>query len=285
MDLLVDLDGVLWVVLLGAGAALLLVLTRLTASRPQAPVPGIETYLDRWRDVHGGYDPRTGSSGVRGWLLIVHRLAGPLARAGVAPDALTLWTLWVAAAVLVAASAGGSWTFLAGWLVLLGGLGDSLDGAVAVLTGRATAWGYVLDSAVDRVSELLFVAALVVVGAPAWLAVVCVAAFWQLEYIRARAGSAGGSAVVVITVAERATRVAVCAAGLLVAGLSPTRAAAAATVAVGVLAVASLVGVGQVLRGVRRQLGRPGGAGSRTADEVGDDRGRQRDQGQPSSGM
>ena len=58
-------------------------------------------------------------------------------------------------------------------LVVVSGLLDGLDGAVAVLTDRATRWGHVLDSLVDRCSDGLYLVALWLVGAPAG---VCVAA-------------------------------------------------------------------------------------------------------------
>ena len=48
---------------------------------------------------------------------------------------------------------------------MLAGLLDNVDGAVAVLTGRATAWGAVLDAVADRVGDLALVGALLLAGA------------------------------------------------------------------------------------------------------------------------
>jgi CDP-diacylglycerol--glycerol-3-phosphate 3-phosphatidyltransferase len=59
----------------------------------------------------------------------------------------------------------GRWLILAALVVVLSGLLDNLDGAVAVLTGRSTRWGYVLDSTADRVSDLAYVGALLLAGA------------------------------------------------------------------------------------------------------------------------
>lgn len=271
-------DPAVWAAALATAAVVMALLTWRTARPPPRPLPDLDGYFARWRVTHDGYDPAAAGVWVRGWLITVYRFACPLARAGVQPDVLTAWTLLVAAAVVTAAAAGGSWPALAGWLVLFAGLGDAVDGAVAVLTGRATRWGYVLDSVVDRCNDLLFAAALVVTGAPLWIAVVYGVLLFQLEYIRARAGNAGGSPVGTITVGERVNRVAFCAAGLFVAGLLPARAATVATVTVVVLAGLSLVGVGQLLIAVRRDLG----ASGRT-DEVGDDGRREGDQGHPAT--
>ena len=40
-------------------------------------------------------------------------------------------------------------------LVFVSGIVDNLDRAVAVMSGRTTRWGYVLDSVVDRIADVL----------------------------------------------------------------------------------------------------------------------------------
>lgn len=275
MDVLLTDGGAAgWGLVLAAAAVALALVTWRSARPAVADVPDVAEYFARWRDTHDGYDPRRGSVWVRGWLLTVYRFARPLVRAGISPDVLTVWTVWVAVAVVAVASAGGSWPALAGWLVLFAGLVDSLDGAVAVLSGRATRWGYVLDSAVDRVNDVLFAVALVVVGAPLWAALLYTVALFELEYIRTRAGNAGGDRVGVITVGERANRIAFCATGLFVAGLMPARAALVATATIAVLIGLSLVGVVQLVVAVRRDLA----DGSGRPDEVRHDRGGEGDQ-------
>lgn len=245
---------VVWGAGLVAAAVVLGLVTWRSAGPAVAEVPDVAEYFARWRDTHDGYDPRRGSVWLRGWLLTVYRFARPLARAGISPGVLTLWTVYVAVAVVAVAGAGGSWPAVAGWLVFFAGLGDSLDGAVAVLSDRATRWGYVVDSAVDRVNDVLFAVALVVVGAPLWAALLYTVALFELEYIRARAGNAGGDRVGIITVGERANRVAFCATGLFVAGLIPGSAARVATATLAVLIGLSLVGVVQLIVAVRRDL-------------------------------
>lgn len=189
-----------------------------------------------WSALHGGLEP---TPVVRRYLAVTHRLAAPLARTGVHPDLVTLAALLVAGTVLVLP---GRWAALA---VVLSALLDALDGAVAVQQGRPSRWGYVLDSLVDRLCDGLFLGALVLAGAPAPLAVACGGLVLLLEYARARAGNAGGSEVVVLTVGERPVRVVLPALGLLVA---------LPAAALWVLTATTAVGLMQLLVAVRRQL-------------------------------
>ncbi len=237
----------------------LLAVTLATARRPATPVPDAHGYLRRWTALHGDYDPVTGSVFLRGWLLLAYRVARPLARRGVLPDILTLWSVWVACVVVAGAAAGGAWPLLAGWLLVLSGLGDTLDGCVAVLTDRATRWGYVLDSAVDRINDVLYLLAVVAVGAPPALAVVTGVAFGMLEYVRARGANAGAGEIGVVTVGERANRVILCAVALVFGGVFAEHRAVIATGALAALGLLSLTGLVQILVAVHRHL-RAGGA-------------------------
>ena len=213
-----------------------------------------DAYFDRWAELHGGYDPRTGSAFLRGWLVLVHAVARPLAGRGVSPDAVTYASLVVSALAAVLAATGGRWLLLATLVLVVSGLLDNLDGAVAVMTGRTTRWGYVLDSVVDRLSDLLYLVALVAVGAPLELAALCGALVFLLEYSRARAGNAGGDEVGAVTVAERPTRVIVVAAALLAGGIAPAAADTLATVGVAVLAALTVVGLVQLMPALKRSL-------------------------------
>jgi hypothetical protein len=81
-----------------------------------------------------------------GLAALSYRIARPLACRGIVPNLLTVWSVWLVFAVFVPASASGRWPVLAAWMLVLSGLADTIDGCVAVLTDRATQWGYVLDS-------------------------------------------------------------------------------------------------------------------------------------------
>ena len=217
-----------------------------------------EEYLRRWSALHGG----ASTGGLVGfWLSLTHALARPLARAGAGPNAVTVLGLLVALAALPPAAAEGRWPVLAFAFVVLSGLFDNLDGAVAVLTGRATRWGAVLDSVCDRVADAGYVLALWLVGAPGWLAVAAGGLAGLQEYLRARAGASGMSEVGVVTVSERPTRVIVTAMFLLAAGIYPGAADTWAAAGTAVWVALSLVGLGQLTREVRHRLtGQPGGS-------------------------
>lgn len=227
--------------------------TAVTRRRPRQPLPDLDAYLQRWSAGHDGYDARA-TRLLRSWLALIHRAARPIAAAGVLPDVLTAWTIWLALVVVALAAAGGLWALLGALLLVGSGVGDALDGAVAVLTDRATAWGYVLDSVADRVTEALFLTAAWVAGAPTWLAVSTGAGVWLLEYLRARAGNAGAGHVDAITVGERPQRVICCAIAVGMAGVLPARAEAMAGWSIAILLGLTLIGVAQLAVAVRRML-------------------------------
>ena len=197
-----------------------------------------DEHLRDWAGLHRTEPPK---GFVAGWLRAAGAVARPLARAGVSPNAVTV-------AALVAAVAAVPLALVPGWpgpaaaclAVTASGLLDSLDGAVAVQAGRTTRVGFLLDSALDRLADAAFPAALAIVaGGGEWVAVGAGAAAWWLEYVRARAGLAesdghgagGGNADAgpatvgrqLITPGERPTRIVLTAVGL---GLPPLALAA-----------------------------------------------------------
>ena len=211
-----------------------------------------DTYLQQWSTLHGGARP-TGVVG--GWLRIVHVVASPLARLRVPPDAVTLLGLLIACSAPLLASLG-RWGVLAAALVIaLSGLFDSLDGAVAVMTGRTSRWGAVLDAVVDRISDAVFVATLWVVGAPAPVCVAAVALCWLQEYARARAGGAGMTEVGVLTLNERPTRVIVVVMSLLATVARPDDDPGWAALGAWALVGLGVIGIVQLLVVIRRILG------------------------------
>lgn len=147
------------------------------------------------------------------WLGLVRLLATPLVRARVPPNAVTALAVAAAAGAAVVAPA---LPVVAAGLVLVNGLLDGLDGAVAVLSRRVTRLGFLLDSLADRVSDVLLLVALWRAGAPGLACVAAGVALGLLEYARARAGQAGMSEIGVVTVGERPVRVVLGAAGLAV---------------------------------------------------------------------
>jgi len=217
------------------------------------PIPDREAYYDGWSALHGGYDPRS-SILTRLWLGWAYEVARPLAQRGVTPDAVTTAGVAVTAGVLPFAAAGGRWAFGGGLVVVASGLLDNLDGAVAVLTGGASSWGYVVDSLADRASDALYLLALRLAGAPAGWCAGAAAAVVLLEYGRARAANAGFSEIGVVTVGERPTRIIVTAVALAGVAAAPRHARWVAGAGASATAGVSLIGSVQFLRTARRAL-------------------------------
>ena len=206
----------------------------------------MKDFLARWSAAHGGIEPR---GFVLGWLRIVHVVARPLARRRVPPWVLTTASAICGVAVPLAVLAG-RWGALAGAvLAVVCALLDGLDGAVAVLTDTASAWGRVLDPLVDRLGDVAFLVALVLAGAPGWLAVGVGVLTLLQESVRA---SARLPDVGVVSVWERPSRVIVVSLGLLGTVVSPGL--PAATIAVSIAAVLAVVGFTQVVVTVYRRL-------------------------------
>lgn len=206
-----------------------------------------EQYAAGWRELHGGYDPRTGSVFVRGWLRLAYLLGRAVARTGATPGIVTGVGLALSVGVPVAARL----PLLAALLVVLSAVADTLDGAVAVLTGRATRAGYVYDSLADRFSEACWLVALWRLGVPGWLLLGCGGVSWLHEYVRARAAAAGMDEIGVVTVGERPTRIILAVAALVAAG---TVGGGGATVVAAGWVLLAAVGFGQLLVTVRAEL-------------------------------
>jgi CDP-diacylglycerol--glycerol-3-phosphate 3-phosphatidyltransferase len=219
-------------------------------------VLGRDEYLAAWSRWHGGTG--TERALVRGWLSLAWALARPLA--GLPPVVATALGLLVAASAVVPAGIGNSWLLLAGVLVGLSGLLDSLDGALAIGTGRASRRGFVLDSVVDRLTEVAYAGALWAAGAPGWLAVAFGALCWLPDYLRARAGQAGVRETGAISVWERPTRVIMTGLTLVGAGVVAGLGLDDEVVTVGAAVGALLGGVGVLQLGfwLRRALTGPG---------------------------
>lgn len=184
-------------------------------SAHESDVRDWDGYAERWSAAHGGYDPRSASPLVKGWLRGSYELGAALTRIGIRdPNAVTVLGLLLSVAVPVAV-AGGRSALAGAVLVLLSAVADTVDGVLAVVTGRASRLGQVYDSAADRVAEACWLVALVVLGGPAWPAAGCCGVIWLHEYVRARATVAGMSDIGAVTIAERPTRVLVTIFGLL----------------------------------------------------------------------
>jgi CDP-diacylglycerol--glycerol-3-phosphate 3-phosphatidyltransferase len=121
-------------------------------------------------------------------------LGSIVGRAGISANALTYVSLALAAAAGVAA-AFGAFGLSAG-LVVVSGLFDMLDGAVARATRTVSRWGALLDSTVDRLSDGFPLLGITVfyAGTGNWLVAVPALAMmgaFTVSYVRARAEALG----------------------------------------------------------------------------------------------
>jgi CDP-diacylglycerol--glycerol-3-phosphate 3-phosphatidyltransferase len=150
---------------------------------------------------------------------ITNPIVGILSKSGITPNALTLINL---ALNIVGAYVVATGHFLLGGvLVLVSGLFDLLDGALARFTKQTTKFGAILDSTVDRISEAAILCGLLIWYVPQegtnlkiiFIFIVLIGSF-LVSYIRARAEGLGWQCQVGLF--TRAERVIVLAIGLLI---------------------------------------------------------------------
>jgi len=187
---------------------------------------------------------------------IASRSIGGLARTRVTPNQLTALgvTLCGVGAVLVGFENRNELLFF--WLgaaaFIVGSILDILDGALARVGGKQSAFGAFLDSLVDRVGEGFMLAAVALVFArdenlvAVVLTAAAIAGSFLVPYARAKAEALGLRGDVGI--GSRAERVVVISAGLILApwGVLPW--------AIGLLAVTAWITVVQRVLHVRRGL-------------------------------
>jgi phosphatidylglycerophosphate synthase len=214
-------------------------------------------YARTWAGLHGGQDPRRVAS-ARRWLRLAYRIGILLARLRIPPTAVTACGLLLSLLVPLLVLVGPAGAVLAGGLVLLAGLADSVDGAVAMVTGRTTRLGHVYDSLADRLGEAAWLTGFWLLGAPAALVVPIGALGWLHEYLRSRAIGAGMLGVGRVTVGEYPVRVLVASVGLVLGGaagrVGADLAAGTVTVVAVVWGLLALFGFRQLFNSVRDAL-------------------------------
>jgi len=167
-----------------------------------------------------------------------------LAKTAITPNAITWFgfLLSVGAAVLIATE----YLFAAGFLVLVSGLFDLLDGALARHTNQITHFGAVLDSTLDRITEAILLLGILILfvreGSTIGILLVGIAlpSSQMVSYIRARAEAAGLECRVGLF--TRGERVIVLALGLLLSRIDY-----ALIIALSVIVLFSLLTAGQRL--------------------------------------
>ena len=157
-----------------------------------------DEFFSIWGRLHGDANI---SGIVKGWLSISYVVVKPLSKARVTPNILTMFGLLFG--VLLYANAE---TFWAPALLVLSLICDGIDGSLAIITNKSTKWGAILDSTVDRLTEIFWVLALYKIGADLKLLIIVLLTASVQEYVRARAAGLGVSEVGIVTFAERPVR-------------------------------------------------------------------------------
>jgi phosphatidylglycerophosphate synthase len=158
----------------------------------------IEEFFSTWSGLHG--DAKV-SGIVKGWLSISYLIVKPISRIKITPNILTMLGLFFGLLLFINAK-----TFWAPGLLVLSLICDGIDGSLAIITKKSTKWGAILDSVVDRLTEIFWVLALYKIGVDLrFLILVLLTASLQ-EYVRARSTGLGVSEVGIVTFAERPVR-------------------------------------------------------------------------------
>jgi len=155
-------------------------------------------FTDRWSDLHGGADVE----GVVGkWLHISYQSARVCTALRISPNLLTFLGLGTAVAMGLATYAAIALLLLTTSLFF-----DGIDGSVAILQGRESKWGSLLDSLADRISEAFWLYMGWRLGIPAWVVITMWVIASTQEYARARLASLGHPEIGVLTPTERPVR-------------------------------------------------------------------------------
>ena len=151
-----------------------------------------------WSKLHG--DAKV-SGIVKGWLSISFTVSKALAKIRVTPNALTI--LGLVFGILLYMNSSAIWAPL---ILVISLICDGVDGSLAIITRQSTKWGALLDSVVDRLTEVFWVFALYSLGVDSKILITVLILASTQEYLRARAGGVGLKQVGVVTVAERPVR-------------------------------------------------------------------------------
>lgn len=126
---------------------------------------------------------------------VLQAVGGFFNRLGISPNAMTL--LGLLGSTLGAALLALGYIPAGGWVILLSGATDAIDGTMARLRGKTTRFGAFLDSSTDRLEELFVFGALAIFFALGSDAAGVAAAFAaaigsvMVSYTKARAESLG----------------------------------------------------------------------------------------------
>ena len=203
-----------------------------------------EEFFNHWSGLHGGAEIK---GIVKWWLSISFAISRRLA--WISPTLITCSALVYAGLFLYWVPEPLAILFLVLTLAI-----DGIDGTVAILAGKVSKNGAILDAFIDRLVESAWAYGLFLMGAPwelvltAWLA-----AFVQ-EYMRARAAGLGQSEVGIVTIAERPVRATLIFIALVANWVGIAEQSQIALVCAGVLAAMQVFAFATLFRSLRSRL-------------------------------
>lgn len=166
---------------------------------PQHTPKAFDLYLTQWSTLHGNALP---TFVIRAWLRLAFWTSTPFLR--MTPNAISLCGAVISFGAIFLTP---QHNVVAGCVIFIVGLIDSIDGVVATRTNRISVRGAFVDALVDRWVDVAIGLILVRIGAPILLVFTGLVLTLVLEYMRARAQGLGVDEVGVISVAEKPTRI------------------------------------------------------------------------------
>lgn len=158
----------------------------------------LQEFNQSWSKLHGNAQV-TGI--VKGWLGISYFIVKPLAKLRITPNLLTLLGLFFG--ILLYLNALTNWAI---FFLVLSLICDGIDGSLAIVTGKSSKWGAMLDSVADRVTEVFWGLTFIAIGADQNLVIAALLIAAIQEYLRARSAGLGLTDVGVVTISERPVR-------------------------------------------------------------------------------
>ena len=158
----------------------------------------LQDFNQSWSKLHGDAQV-TGI--VKGWLRISYFIVKPLAKLRITPNLLTL--LGLVFGILLYFNALSNWAI---FFLVLSLICDGIDGSLAIITGKSSKWGAMLDSVADRVTEVFWGLTFIAIGADQNLVIAALLIAAIQEYLRARSAGLGLTDLGVVTISERPVR-------------------------------------------------------------------------------
>ena len=125
-----------------------------------------------------------------------------LAKFGFSPNSMTITSLFVAIASTYAYIL--KMPIAAALLIILTGVIDMFDGAIARTTGRVTKFGATLDHVIDRYAEFFIIIGITYAGYTTWVSgLFTLFGMLMASFTRAKAESVGGLKSCTVGIAER----------------------------------------------------------------------------------